>query len=157
MSIIPVSVVLTGSGLEQNVSLNKLLIEVLRIELVEALAVGWNGGVSSGAFLRIQHPQLNDISIADRPISGTMLLVDVLNPRTNYTNPKTVAKGQIGNVNGFRISVTNLLGVPVSFTELYLVFNVFCRPADPELRIPNAMLDIPQIKGADPKQTRFLK
>jgi hypothetical protein len=153
---IPVSVRLTTNGLEQNVLLNKQLVGVEYIELKEVLAVGWNGGVSSGAYLRIHHNQLNDISISDRPQAGAMLLVDVLNPWKSFDG-KIIAKGQIGNLNGFRISVSLVGGAPATFTELYLIFHVRCTQPDPNERIPNAMQDIPQMKGADPRQTRFLQ
>lgn len=153
----PVAIRLLTSGVEQNVVLSKQLVQVESIELREVLAVGWNGGVSSGAYIRLHHPQLNEIGIHDRPQAGCMLLIDVLNPFQQYDR-KVIARGGIGNLNNFRISVSNLGGAPTTFTELYLVLAVRCTPqmTSASARLANAMEDVPQVKGADPRQMKFL-
>jgi hypothetical protein len=156
MEEIPVSVRLATSGTLSQVNLSRQLHHVQAIYLDEALAVGWNGGVASGAFLRLEHNQLNDINIADRPARGAMLLVSPLVPHMVYSN-KLLFRGEIGTLQGFQISIVDINGTPVTFTELYLVFKVVCRNNDARNLVQNAMRDIPQIKGPDPAQTRFFQ
>lgn len=147
-----VSVRLTTNGSETNVVLNKQLVNVQEIYLEESLGVNWNGGVSGGAFLRLIHPQLSEQTLADAPQAGTMLLVSVNNPHMGYFG-KLLARGGTANIQSFRISVTRPGGTPVLFDELYLNLKVVCQAPDARDRIPNAMQDIPQIKGPDPRQT----
>lgn len=151
---VPVSVRLATSGALSQINLNKQLHHVQAIYLDEVLAVGWNGGTASGAFLRLDHNQLNDINIADRPLRGAMLLVTPATPHMVYAN-KLLFQGDIATLQGFQISITDILGAPVTFTELYLIFRVVCRNKDNRNLIQNAMQDIPQIKGPDPAQARF--
>lgn len=152
-----VNVRLTTNGVEQTVLLNKQLVNVEEVRLSEVLAVGWNGGVSGGVYLDVQNPQVNSISFSDNNRPGALLLVDVGNPHQVYGN-KLLAVSQLGTVNSFRISLTLASGVPVLFTELYLVLTFVCRnPVDGSAaaRAFTSALDIPQIKGADPRQTFF--
>jgi hypothetical protein len=154
MSIVPVNIRLTTNGTEQNVILNKQLINVQQVYLSEVLAVGFNGGVAGGAIVRVKHPQLNNVPIHDRPQDGTMILVNPLTPQMTYQD-KLMLKGEIANINSFLISVEMLNGTVATFTELYLILKVVCRP-DPYDRLSVAMEDIPQMKGPDPRQMKFL-
>lgn len=154
MSIVPVNIRLTTNGTEQNVVLNKQLINVQHVYLSEVLAVGFNGGVAAGVIIRVKHPQLNNVPIHDRPQDGTMVLINPLTPQMTYQD-KLMLRGEIANINSFLISVQMLNGAVATFTELYLVLKVICR-LDPQDRLANAMADIPQIKGADPRQMKFL-
>lgn len=154
MNVIPVSVRLTTNGREQNVVLNKQLLNVQRIYLREVLAVGFNGGVASGAIVRISHPQINNVGIHDRGMDGTMILVNPLTPQMEY-HDKLMCVGEIGSVTGFRIAVDLPSGTTATFTELYLIMLFVCRQDPPERSI-GALVDIPQMKGPDPRQTKFL-
>lgn len=150
-----VNVRLTTTGAEQTVLLNKQLINVEEIRLSEVLAVGWNGGVSTGAYLDIQGAQLNSVSFSDNNRPGSLVLVDINNPHTVYAN-KLLAVSQLGTVNSFRVSLSLATGVPILFTELWLVLTFVCRnPVDGSAaaRAFTSALDIPQMKGPDPRQT----
>lgn len=152
-----VNVRLTTSGAEGSVILNKQLLNVEEIRLSEVLAVGWNGGVSSGAYIDIQGPQLNSIAISDNNRPGSLMLVDINTPHMVYGN-KLLAVSQLGTVSSFRLSVTLPSGVPVLFTELYLILTFVCRaPVDGSsaARAFISALDIPPMKGPDPRQTFF--
>lgn len=153
-----VNVRLTGSGVEQTVLLNKQLTHVEEIRVSEVLAVGFNGGVSTGAYLDIQNPQINSIAYSDNNRAGSLLLLDINTPHVVYAN-KQIAASQLGTVNSFRVSVTLPSGAPLVFTELYLVLTFVCRnPVDGSAaaRAFTSALDIPQTKGPDPRETFLL-
>lgn len=152
-----VNVRLITSGVEQTIMLNKQLVNVEEIRLSEVLAVEWNGAVAAGAYLDIQGPQINNIAFSDNSRPGSLVLVSPATPHVVYGN-KLLATSQLGTVNSFRVSLTLASGVPVAFTELYLIFTFVCRnPVDGSAaaRAFTSALDIPQIKGPDPRQTFF--
>lgn len=152
-----VNVRLTTNGAEQTIMLNKQIVNVEEIRLSEVLAVNWNGAVSAGAYLDIQGPQVNSVSCSDNNRPGSLVLVDINTPHIVYAN-KLLAVSQLGTVNSFRVSLTLASGAPVTFTELYLILTFVCRsPVDGSAaaRAFTSALDIPQMKGPDPRQTFF--
>jgi len=157
MESVTVHVLLTGSGIPQNVVLNKQLSQVMAVDLVEVLTTGWNAGVSSGALVKLGHPQLHVCGLTDRSQTGTVLLVDTLNPHQKYTE-KRLATGEIATVNSFQISVSDVItGVPVTFTQLHMILRFTCKA---ELntaggRLGNALTPFPLLNSAQPGQTRF--
>lgn len=154
MEIIPVSVRLTTGAL-QTIVLNKQLSQVTAVDLVEVLAVGWNAGVSAAAILKIVHPQLHVCGITGANQTGTALLVDVLNP--HQTHHRRVSTGEIATVNQFQISISDSANLPMTFTELHLVFHFHCKAelTTAQGRLGNALTPFPLMNSAQPGQTRF--
>lgn len=149
-----VNVRLTTNGNETTVVLNKQIQNVEEVRLSEVLAVGFNGGVSTGTYVCLKHPQLSDINISDNNQPGALVCLEINTPHTVYGN-KLLATGSLATVNSFRVTVQLSTGAPVLFTELYLVLTFVSRLPliSGTARVDQALMDIPQIKGPDPRQT----
>jgi hypothetical protein len=150
-----VNVRLTTNGNETTVTLNKQIQNVEEVRLSEVLGVGFNGGVSTGVYVDVRHPQLSDVNISDNNRPGALVCLEINTPHTVYGN-KLIATGSLATVNSFRVSVQLPTGASVLFTELYLVLTFVSRVShlvSASAREAQALMDVPQMKGADPRQT----
>lgn len=135
------------SGAEQNIVFSNRYSNVEEIRLTEVQVTGFNGGVSGAFYLKLGLNGFTRSYVDNEAQSGVLIPVDVLNPHTVYSNPRTIAKADKVNFNQFRMSMVLANGATVAVTEACFVFTVVMRKSPEELAEYRKMMsemDIPQ-------------
>lgn len=116
-----------------NITLNNKFDQVEEIRLDEVLVTGWNGGVSSCAYVRIDCNNMSAVTTNNEARAGVLVMVDVNNPHTVYSRPRVLTRGHLVSVNSFQLSIVLPDGTPVNFTEIGLCLTLVCRKGADEL------------------------
>lgn len=122
-----VTIRLVTTGAETNVVLGNRFDEVEEIRLNEIMVTGFNGGVSAGAYLRINLNGMTNGTANNEANSGLLVPIDVLNPHSIYNNPRVISRGNRVNVNQFGIALLMPNGTASAFTEACIVLTFVCR------------------------------
>jgi hypothetical protein len=128
-----VNVRLVGGGGRQNINLNGTFANVEEIRVTEVLFTNFNGGVSAGAYLNVHLNGLHPGCVNNEPLSGTLLMCDVLNPHVVYQNPRVVARANQISLNQFGLSIVLPTGAPLVFTEACITLVFVCRRTADEI------------------------
>lgn len=156
-----VCVRLVTNGNAITVQLGRAFEEVEEIRLDEVLAVGFNGAVSAAVFLTLEVSGFSAPTVNNMAQSGTMIMIDVLNPHAIYQRPLTVATAQRSTLSQFIMGVRLPNGNSPAFTEMDFRFTIVMRKPAAEVaeyrRQEVAFQAMtPQTKGADPRNS-FVK
>lgn len=137
------------SGAQQQVTLNQKFEAVEEIRLTEFMITNFNGGVSAMAYLNVDISGATHAVTNNTATPGMMLMMDVLNPHTVYSNPATMLKGNLTSVNSFGISLRLPTGAAVTFTEAVFTMTFVCRRSPDslaEIRALKAQVTLPSVK-----------
>lgn len=151
-----VSIRLTTSASNTTVTLPYQFQRVEEIRLDEFLFVGFNGGVSGVTYLNMRINGAASDCINNDNNQGTAIPVNVLTSHMIYNRPRVLQTAHGATVNDFQVRLEQSDGTLTTFTECLLVLTFVMRKSAAELadyRQQQAMLDIPQMKGVDPRST----
>jgi hypothetical protein len=136
-----VNIRLVTSGARQQVILSQQFDDVEEIRLDEIMITGFNGGVSGACYLRIFQNGMQHGACNNEANPGLLVAVDILNPHTVYSRPRTILQGNMVNMSQFGISLLLPTGVAVAFTEASIMLTVVCR------RSADSMAEVRRLKA----------
>ena len=138
------------TGIPQNIPLPKIFDEVEEIRIDEFMITNFNGGISGTCYVQMEVNSMNNPSVNNDQRTGTLLIVDVLNPKTVYQRPRVVAASHPVTVNQISFRITNPDGSTTTFNEASFVLTIVMRKSEDELaevRRLKAQVDyLPSIK-----------
>lgn len=115
------------SGAKQTIQLAKQLADVEEIRLDEFMITGFNGGTSGSFYMDMQVPGFTDAFVSNETKRGTLLGLDVLNPKTYYSRPKVLYKSHPVTMNQFLFELMLPNGSTPALTEGIFIFTVVQR------------------------------
>ena len=151
-----VTVRLTTSAANQSVKLPFQFLRVEEIRLNEAYFSDFNGGTGGITYLNLKINSCNPSAINNDNNPGTALAVDVLSPHKIYQNPRQLQVSPGVAITDFQVRLEQADGALTTFTECLLVLTFVMRKSASEVREyreAQALMDIPQMKGIDPRTT----
>lgn len=151
---ISVRFVTTGAG--TSVVLPYQFKNVQEIRLDETFFVGWNGGVTGTAYLRIRLNGAQDAVVNTDNQPGMLIGVDVLNPHDIFQRPRTVCLCDNVSISRFDVEIRSPAGTAILFTEGFVVLTLVMRKEPEQIeayRVASQQVETPQVKGVDPRST----
>lgn len=127
-----IAVRLTSAGV-QTISLPFKFNSVEEIRLDEFMITNFNGGVSGGFYLKLELNGLSTVCLNNTGRSGTLLSMDVLNPKTVYQRPVSLIQAGLTAVTQFQIGLENSNGTATTFNEAIFHFTIVYRKSDSEM------------------------
>ena len=151
-----VTVRLTTSASNQSVKLPYQFLRVEEIRLDEAFFVNFNGGTSGVTYVNLKINSCNPTAINNDNNPGTAIAVDVLDPHKIYQRPRELQTAPGVAISDFQIRLEQSDGTLTTFNECLLVLTFVMRKSAAEVREyreAQALMEIPQMKGVDPRTT----
>jgi len=151
-----VTVRLTTSASNTSVKLPFQFLRVEEIRLDECHFVNFNGGTSGVTYLNLKISSCAPSAINNDNNAGTALAVDVNTPHAIYQRPRVLQTARGVAINDFQVRLENPGGSLTTFDSCLLVLTFVMRKSAAELeeyRRTEALLEIPQMKGVDPRST----
>lgn len=152
---IDVAIRVTASGV--NVIKLPQISRVDEIRLDGFFITGFNGAVSSSAYLQLTGISgMRETTINSNNKPGCLIAVDVNNPHVIFSRPRMLATGSATTVNSFNVNLVLPSGANATFTEACFFVTFVCRKSPEEMaeyRQLMAQVEIPQMKGPDPRSS----
>lgn len=151
-----VTIRLETSASNQSIKLPFQFLRVEEIRLDEVMFTNFNGGASGVTYLDLKINNCSSAAINSDNSTGTALGVDVLNPRTVYQRPRVLQTAHGVTINDFQVRLAQSDGTLTTFNQCLLVLTFVMRKSAAEMeqyRAEQASLQIPQMKGVDPRST----
>jgi hypothetical protein len=143
----------TTSASNVTISLPYMAERVEEVWLDEYLVVGASANVG---YLDVKAPGLNFFAVNNENAPGTAIALSSggTQEHWSYDKSRVLSVGQFVNIQQFQLNLQTAAGAAVTFTEALFVFTFVMRD-DPrkvaEYRQNQASLDLPSIKGVDPR------
>jgi len=139
---------LTSNASLNHIQLNSIFQQCEEVRLDEIYLKGFNGGVSTAAYLDFDINGMSSGYAGNEAQKGLLIAFDALQPQQIYSRPKVIARGMT-TLQSFDFSVRLPGGAIPAWTEAAFMLTVVCRrSADSiaEIRKLRQLVDQPNIR-----------